>query len=449
MESINEEIQDENPVRYLKSSSTDVTNIDRSLYAESQSALYDGYQQAWRLLGFYVDCKNSNVAPSSSSDALVCTRYLVWAAYVDMDYSGGGIGEYIFYNTEKESYDSKLTCSTTHGSSSTTTSSGTRCVKMDCHEPDKTHWKLLGVFKQEHYSTKYLTQLFKHSGSCLWNNNGDAIQFMQNSLQSWPEYTVNYNNNNNNNNDDGTSSIATCVVTTYKADDGTKLYIDLKPSYGAYMTLAFYSDSNCKTEHEPPGGDYSKLQHAASDNGFLYGNYLQTWNANMNSFKYCQPCMTYNLLDPNGYYANNINYPPYSCTDSNGNTNINQCSKFRSNTDMTPMTLSDIEIADQQGGILQVNINGHKYGTPIASLSTSGIYKDHPYYRSSSQQAQQQKAAYPLLITSVVLLITSIISLALMIRWKSKREATRERQIALQEQLVTDITDESESHKLT
>lgn len=412
MESNNNILVGTDRVRYLKSST--LTNFDKSLYAESQSALYSGYQQAWRLLGFFVDC-SSDLAYGSDT---VCTRYLVWAAYVDMDYAGGGLGEYAFYNATKDTYDSKLTCGKN--------AKGSRCIKMDCHDPDKTSWKLLGLYKQAYYSSKFLYQLFQHEGSCLWDNNADTIGFMENSLQSWPE------------NGNGIGS-STCKMTNYKGANGDRLYIDLKPSYGAYMTFSFYSDAICKTEVEPPGGDANKLKQAAADSGFLSGSDLQTWNARMNVFKYCQPCTSYSLVSTDG------NYGPYSCTDSSGKTNVNQCMKFRSNTDMTPMTLSDIEVADRQGGILQINIGGQRYGTSFSSVSTTGTYRDHPYYRTESQLLQQQKTATSLLISSISILVVSMLSLAFMIRWKSQREAIRERQQALQEPLVTDMSGESKS----
>jgi hypothetical protein len=52
---------------------------------------YDGYQQAWRLLGFYIDCSergrddkdehehNSHDADDAKSTGR-CVRYLIWAA---------------------------------------------------------------------------------------------------------------------------------------------------------------------------------------------------------------------------------------------------------------------------------------------------------------------------------------------------------------------------------
>lgn len=42
-------------------------------FVDSRNTYYDGYQQAWRYLGFYVDCY-------TKEGQKVCQRYLLWAA---------------------------------------------------------------------------------------------------------------------------------------------------------------------------------------------------------------------------------------------------------------------------------------------------------------------------------------------------------------------------------
>lgn len=58
---------------------------------------YDENQQAWRLLGFMIDCNavsemnDDYVASHNSGDQGTdegCARYLLWAAYVDLEYEG-------------------------------------------------------------------------------------------------------------------------------------------------------------------------------------------------------------------------------------------------------------------------------------------------------------------------------------------------------------------------
>ena len=60
--------------------------------------------------------------------------------YVDLDYEGGGIGEYQYWDRETETWDGT---SCQFGDSN-------RCAKMDCHTQN-THFELLGIFKHKSY----------------------------------------------------------------------------------------------------------------------------------------------------------------------------------------------------------------------------------------------------------------------------------------------------------
>lgn len=176
---------------------------------------YDEYQQAWRLMGFMIDCNdfsyydaennnnNNNHGSNDQNDTGEgCARYVIWAAvsffffprvryssrkrrnalvnestndpilifyyyylvslqYVDLQYQGGGLGEYQFYDRSTNSWD-KTTCMyDTNGANA-------RCAKMDCHLSD-THWSLLGFFKHKDYDD-WMEQLFKHEGICVWTD---------------------------------------------------------------------------------------------------------------------------------------------------------------------------------------------------------------------------------------------------------------------------------------
>jgi hypothetical protein len=90
---------------------------------------------------------------------------LLWAAYIDLDYSGGKGGEYQFYDRHEQKWDTTL-CKAANG----------RCAKMDCHLKS-TRWKILAFFKEPNYQT-WMEQLFNHQGVCLWNNN--EYNLMQN-----------------------------------------------------------------------------------------------------------------------------------------------------------------------------------------------------------------------------------------------------------------------------
>jgi hypothetical protein len=232
-----------------------------------------------------------------------------------------------------------------------------------------------------------------------------------------------------------------CIATKYKSVAGQKLYLSLKPAYGGYMALSLYTDEICKTEYDR-GDASAKLKMAASDNGYLYGATLESWNKNMNPFKYCQPCISYNMNNNGEYYYGNQNayYGNYGCKDANGDVSVNQCMKFRYKTDMQAATIKDLELAEQQGGILQINVGGRKYGAPLTSISSAGVYQNLPHYHSSANGKQHTaQDAFPFLVFSILVFVSGITILAGMIRWKSRRETARVRQFALKEPLMHGI----------
>lgn len=60
---------------------------ERTIFADGTETFYDDYAQAWRLLGFYVDCdfcadeSNSNAAYCiQQGQQTTCQRFLLWAA---------------------------------------------------------------------------------------------------------------------------------------------------------------------------------------------------------------------------------------------------------------------------------------------------------------------------------------------------------------------------------
>ena len=133
---------------------------------------YDEYQQAWRLLGFMVDCsvldgdeweddgrRNRKLNSGNNEDVTEdgCARYVLWAAYVDLNYEGGGIGEYQYWNRTSHKWDKSACQNTEEGDS--------RCAKMDCHKED-TGFAMLGFFKHRSYDD-WMEQLFKHEGMCV------------------------------------------------------------------------------------------------------------------------------------------------------------------------------------------------------------------------------------------------------------------------------------------
>lgn len=69
-------------VRKLWSSNS---KMDESVFVDGTETYYDEYAQAWRLLGFYIDCKHCDDGGNEAScvqagQEPVCQRYLLWAA---------------------------------------------------------------------------------------------------------------------------------------------------------------------------------------------------------------------------------------------------------------------------------------------------------------------------------------------------------------------------------
>lgn len=407
---------------------TDVQQLSRSLgkeeivpdkpnstFVDSQYSVYKGYQQAWRMLGFYVDC-SPDIFSQGSQDgdgSNQCQRYLLWAAYIDENYQRGGVAEYSFFDPDTQSYDESNTCEKF---------SFGRCAPMDCHEPNSTTWKLLGIYKQAFYASEWFEQLFKHEGYCLWDE--DTYEFMHSNYDAWPEG---------------------CTQSKATSSSGDSLYIDLMPSPGGSMAFALYTDDVCKTTYDDPSEYDTKLAYALASSEYLSGDYLDEWNAKLNVYKYCQPCITYNLNN-NGNNKRNRrrrledDEDPtdgyYDCDDAAGYTNVNQCMKFHTKTTMVSATIQDLQLAHQQGGIVEISILGHVYGFPMSSNSS----QTSSYYQSqlaSGEPAVSSKNAMNLLISSIVVLSLAILCLVLVIRWKINRMTDRRNRAALKEPLVT------------
>ena len=132
---------------------------------------------------------------------------------MDLDYQGGGVGEYIYYDRHSKRWDD-FACQRNPGG---------RCVKMDCHLPD-THFSLLGFFKEPRYD-QWMEQLFKHEGDCVWSDK--EYKFMQKYRDGWPLY---------------------CTRSTVY-EHGHYLYYDVKPGKWGTMYIGLYTDAQCIKEY--------------------------------------------------------------------------------------------------------------------------------------------------------------------------------------------------------
>jgi hypothetical protein len=294
--------------------------VQESPFADSYETYYAAYAQSWRLLGFYADC--SSVEEGAEQRDLEensgCIRMALWAAYADLGYEGNGLYEYEMYDPHAGEWDTSG-CELDGDDDS-------RCVKMDCHL-EGTEFELLGIFKEPE-TYEWFAQLFKHEGNCVWTE--DEYDFMSENLENWPEGC-------------SESSIS-------------GLYYSTKPIEGGGMGIGAYTDYLCTQEsnaevdvYELTGGSYDQ-------------DYLDEWNAGLSIYTICQPCVAYTpawmskYQDGNnqGRRLDNDGNGDFECYDAAGYTNVNQCMKFNSQTEMVPITDYDIMKASVQGGLTNI-----------------------------------------------------------------------------------------------
>ncbi|KAL7499869.1 hypothetical protein ACHAWT_008717 [Skeletonema menzelii] len=354
---------------------------------------YDEEQQSWRKLGFIVDCQANDdemySQHSGDNNQYVtetgCARYLIWAAYVNENYSGNGAAEYQYYDPYYGQWD-QTTCGYADGSP---------CTKMDCHL-SSTSFSLLGFFKHKMLDD-WMEQLFKHQGICRWND--DDYSFMKNARKAWPQG---------------------CTMTSATTSSGKPLYYDVKPAYSGQITVAMYIDEECVEEYymttdaiegiignifanagsqhsgdgdNGGGNDYSNESLATS---------LNRWNSAFDFWSICHSCVAHDLDNTDGstyygecyddaYYAyNNYNnddkdayynaynnmyggnnggrqlggeYCPkgdaFECYDDAGYTSVNQCMKFSAKTTMRTATFRDLAMANMQGTLTTQSLAGY------------------------------------------------------------------------------------------
>ncbi|KAL3923909.1 MAG: hypothetical protein SGILL_001375 [Bacillariaceae sp.] len=254
---------------------------------------YDEYQQAWRMLGFMIDCdvldgdewqdgdrRELNSGDDSTEDG--CARFILWAAYVDLDYEGGGIGEYQYYNRNSKKWD-KSACQYAEDGDS-------RCAKMDCHKEDS-DFVLLGFFKHRSYDD-WMEQLFKHEGMCVWTE--EEYAFMKGARKVWPQG---------------------CTYAG-RGEFGDELYYDIKPLSEGRITMALYSDSQCTLEYsddvEVIEGTlgYNPFASAEASGSQDYSNYdfsgetltqsMERWHDAFSEWSFCHPCVAFDVENTDG-----------------------------------------------------------------------------------------------------------------------------------------------------
>lgn len=298
---------------------------------------YDYWQQGYRMLGAFIDCDavggGDGSGDNKDDDENECSRWMMWAAYINPNYQGGGRDEYFSYETYYDEYGEA------------TGTAENPISQLDCHAPD-TNWELLGVYRQEFY--QFLEQISKH----LWAIDdyeyvvalaGLAYMTDANCMQ------IGYDNYNN------------------------KIYAGVQPLYGGQFEMALYTDEMCLTVNTDSGltfddfGLTSDMYLGSEDDGSMTDDALTTlygyWtsaqeytlalvNEIYDEYKYCTLCMDYPTYQ-DGYFIGD------SGTDEDDM--INQCWKFHSH-DSYACTAECVALGDAQGTIVEVAYGNTKYG---------------------------------------------------------------------------------------
>ncbi|VEU40007.1 unnamed protein product [Pseudo-nitzschia multistriata] len=344
---------------------------------------YDEYQQAWRLLGFMIDCNMSddddnNGSGSGDTTEDGCARYVLWAAYVDLDYEGGGIGEYQYWDRDTESWDDTACYYADAGSGdgnndgNDDANSKSRCAKMDCHLED-TNFSVLGFFKHRNYDD-WMEQLFKHEGMCVWSD--EEYAFMKNAREAWPQG---------------------CIDSGLTSEDGEyNLYYNIKPMRNGRIAPGFYTDTQCLDDYSVTTDEMEdmigNIFFDGNGSGSQDENYdfsseslsesLDRWNSAFDVWHTCHPCVAHDLENiygdtytDDGYnYNGNYNYgyrrrrklggeysaqgDIFECYDDAGYTNVNQCMKFSAKTVMKTATFRDLSLARTQTTLVEYPLSG-------------------------------------------------------------------------------------------
>lgn len=345
---------------------------------------YDEYQQAWRLLGFMIDCNSvddDDASGSGSQDVTEdgCARYVLWAAYVDLDYEGGGIGEYQYWDRSTQSWNDTACYYAEGGSGDNKNDDAdaedgkSRCAKMDCHLED-TNFSVLGFFKHRNYDD-WMEQLFKHEGMCVWTE--EEYAFMKSARKAWPKG---------------------CIDSGSMTDDGEyNLYYNIKPLRNGRIAFGLYTDSQCVEDYSVSTDELEdiigNLFVDAGGSGSQDENYdfssdslsdsMERWHSAFDVWHTCHPCVAYDIenLDGTKYTGNdddaNYYYDDYyqnrrrklggeydaqgdvfECYDDAGYTNVNQCMKFSAKTVMKTATFRDLSLGRTQATLVEYPLSG-------------------------------------------------------------------------------------------
>jgi len=305
----------------------------------------DWWAQGYRMLGGFIDC--SQVADKhdrndGDDDEKGCSRWMMWAAYYNPYYQGGGWNEYYGdYDDDYVNYANKTDDGNRHLSDGNDIDYEEFRKRLNCHKPN-TKWVLIGVYRQEFY--QFIEQLSKH----LWGITSYEYITAISGLAYMTDEDCSYIGQDNSNN---------------------KLYSGPRPLSSGKFMIGVYTDNRCLV----PTDDYnyddfnltSSLSFGGSQDGdddvyvdetlymwWTYGQEQTLTNLNqiMNTFKMCRLCLDYPTYQ-DGYFIGD--------TGTDDGSIINQCWKFHSH-DSFPCNADCILLGHEQGTILPI-----AYGTTI------------------------------------------------------------------------------------
>jgi len=364
---------------------------------------YDEYQQAWRLLGFMIDCNSADDDGSGSGSGSEdttedgCARYVLWAAYVDLDYEGGGIGEYQYWDRDTQAWndtscyygeggdgnDNNDDADDGNDNNDDADDGKSRCAKMDCHL-DSTSFSVLGFFKHRNYDD-WMEQLFKHEGMCVWSE--EEYAFMKNARKAWPQGCI----------DSGTMT-----------DDGKyNLYYNIQPQKNGRIGVGLYTDTECLVDYSVTtdemediignlfvdgGGSGSQDENYDFSSDSLSDS-MDRWHSAFDVWHTCHPCVAYDIenLDGTKYTSNGDDYygrrelggeysaqgETFECYDDAGYTNVNQCMKFSAKTTMNTATFRDLSLGRTQATLVEYPLSGFFEETDHYRLNTRSNIKTY------------------------------------------------------------------------
>ena len=365
------------------------------------SQYYDAWAQAYRMLGAYIHCddKNNNWAyynNNNKNNGQGCQRWIVWAAYVNPNYQGNGINEYVAnqsddyysqgyynaggvssggqynqangqYNSQNNGYYNKNGYNN-NGYNSNSNNNNNKNKNnnynknnknnqpislLDCHDAG-TEWKLLGVYRAVFYD--YFEQISKH----LWYYTSSEYSIATNGLDYMGDGECEDAGNDRYGNyvykaprpvEGGSIEIglymdADCTV-LYNEDDETNAD-NIGGNYGGnYYNNKKNNNNNNKNKNYNYGyDDYYGYQNGGQSSTNVQEYTLTLFNEVFEEFKYCTLCLDYPSYQ-DGYF----NGDGYDDDDL-----VNQCWKFFSH-DTYKCGSDCIAQADFQG-----TINVFKYG---------------------------------------------------------------------------------------